>query len=261
MYIGWSAITILSSQSVTYPEWVIWGLAIIGAIITGMAKGGIKGIGIIIVTIFALAYGGKPSTAILVPLLITGDIMAVIYYNRHTQWKHLAYLLPWVIIGIGLGVLLGKNLPEHLFRQVMAFIILIGVVLMFWWDRRPLKYVPDNWWFAGILGVITGFTTMIGNLAGPFANIFFLAIRLPKNQFIGTAAWLFFIVNLLKLPVHLFYWNTLTVEALFINLKLVLFVILGFWAGVKLVNILREKDFRTIILLLTAIGAVIIFLR
>ncbi len=192
---------------------------------------------------------------------MAGDAFAVIYYNRHARWKYLVRLVPWMMAGVVLGVFFGQHLPESQFKVIMGAIILLSVVMMFWWERKERHYVPDNWWFAGIMGMTAGFTTMIGNLAGPFANLFFLAIRLPKNEFIGTTAWLFFIINLFKLPFHIFIWKTVNTSSLLVDLRLLPFVFLGLWAGVHLVRIIREKPFRFLILGLTAIGAMLIFIK
>ena len=133
--------------------------------------------------------------------------------------------------------------------------------MMYWWDRKKSKNVPTHWAFAGFIGTMAGITTMIGNLAGAFSNIYFLAMRLPKNEFIGTAAWLFFIVNIFKLPFHIFIWKTITPETLLINLKLVPGIVLGIIVGVRLVKIIKEQFYRKMILILTAIGAFLILFR
>ena len=99
---------------------------------------------------------------------------------------------------------------------------------------------------------------MIGNLAGAFSNIFFLAMRLPKNEFIGTAAWLFLIINVFKLPFHIWSWRTISPETLLINLKLAPEVLVGLYVGVRLVKIIKEDFYRKMILVLTAVGAVFI---
>lgn len=238
-----------------------WTLAFIAAFVIGVSKSGIKGIAIIIVTFMALAFGAKNSTGLIVPLLIVGDIFAVIYYNRHTQWKYIVRFLPWMMAGVLIGVLIGKDLDENTFKIGMAFIILGSVIMMYWWDRRKSKTVPDHWAFAGFMGVMAGITTMIGNLAGAFANIFFLAMRLPKNEFIGTAAWLFFIINIFKLPFHIWSWGTITWESVLIDLRLVPGIFIGLYVGVRLVKIIREGFYRKMILILTALGALLILLR
>ena len=238
-----------------------WALALTAAFVIGISKAGIKGIAIINVTLMALAFGAKESTGLIVPLLVVGDAFAVIYYNRHAQWKYIVAFLPWMILGIFIGTAIGKDLPETTFKISMAVIILGTVIMMYWWDRKKSKNVPTHWAFAGFIGTMAGITTMIGNLAGAFSNIYFLAMRLPKNEFIGTAAWLFFIVNIFKLPFHIFIWKTITPETLLINLKLVPGIILGIIVGVRLVKIIKEQFYRKMILILTAIGAFLILFR
>lgn len=242
--------------------WWQWLLAALGAILIGTSKGGIKGISVFFVTIMALVFGGKASTGIILPLFCVGDVFAVIYYNRHTQWKYLYRLIPWMIAGVLVGVWIGKDLPEVLFKRGMAIIILLTVLMMFWWEKNKDKIaIPDNWWFAGLMGLAAGFATMVGNLAGAFASIFFLAMRLPKNQFIGTAAWLFLFINLFKLPFHYYVWETITTETLLLDVRLALFVIIGIYLGIRLVKLIQEHHYRQMILLLTALGALLIFFR
>lgn len=226
-----------------------------------MGKSGLKGLGVIIVTLMALVFGGKASTGILMPMMITADIFAVIYYHRHTQWKFLKKLLPMMIVGVLLGVWWGNDISEALFKQVMAFFILATVLVMIWMDRTKTFGIPKHWAFSGFMGLLSGFTSMIGNLAGSFTSIYLLAIRLPKNEFIGTAAWLFFIINVFKLPFHIFVWKTINKETLMVNLILSPAILIGFYVGIKLVKMINNDLYRKLVLLVTAIGALIILFR
>lgn len=238
-----------------------WALAFTAAIVIGLSKAGIKGIAIVNVTLMALAFSAKASTGIVVPLLVVGDIFAVIYYNRHANWWYIVRFLPWIIVGILIGVFIGNDLDEGIFKIAMAIIILVSVGMMYWWDRRKSKAVPTHWAFAGFVGTIAGITTMIGNLGGAFSNIYFLAMRVPKNEFIGTAAWLFLIINVLKLPLHIFVWETITTETLLFDLKLIPGIVLGILVGFRLVKLIKEDFYRKMILVLTALGAVMILIR
>ena len=238
-----------------------WTLALTAAFFVGLNKAGITGIDVMLVTLLIFVFGGRASTGILMPLLIFGDLMAVKYYHQHAQWKYLLRLLPWMIAGVVTGVYVGKDLPEETFRQWMSAIILLTTIMLFWWNNKPDRAVPDNRLFAGSMGFAAGFTTMVGNLAGAFSNIFFIATRLPKQEFIGTASWLFCIINLVKLPFHLFVWKTITPETLQVDLKLLPAIILGFVLGVTAIKKTPDALFRRMILVLTAIGAVILFFR
>jgi uncharacterized membrane protein YfcA len=109
--------------------------------------------------------------------------------------------------------------------------------------------------------LVSGFTTMLGNLAGAFSNIYFLAMRIPKNDFIGTAAWVFLVINLFKLPFQVFFWKNINVSSLQTDLMLLPALLLGFWAGIKIVSKIKDDSYRIVVIALTLLGAVVIFFK
>ena len=111
------------------------------------------------------------------------------------------------------------------------------------------------------MGILAGFTTMVGNLAGAFTNIYFLAMRLPKNEFIGTAAWLFFLINIFKVPFHVFVWKTMSWHSLLRSFQLIPALLLGLLLGVFLVKRIKNDNYRKLILLFTALGGLAIFFQ
>jgi uncharacterized membrane protein YfcA len=224
----------------------------------GVSKSGIKGIAALIVTGFALLYDARNSTGVIMPLLLVGDVFAITYYKRHVQWKYIVKLLPWMIAGVLLGVLGGKFISEDIFKYGMATIIIFSVALMYYWENKKDKTIPTHWSFASSIGIIAGFTTMIGNLAGAFSNIYFLAIRLPKNAFIGTAAWLFFLINTFKLPFHIWSWKTINEVSILKSIELIPFLFIGLFFGVFIVKKIKDDNYRKLILLFTAMGGIAI---
>lgn len=213
------------------------------------------------VTIMALLFGGKSSTGIVLPLLCIADIAAVYYYNRHAQWNHFRKLMPWMAVGILLGVYVGKDMDEQLFRRLMAVIVVLTIAIVVWMEFRQSVRVPQTPLFAAGTGLAAGFTTMMGNLAGAFANLYFLAMRLPKNDFIGTAAWLFLVINLFKLPFQVFYWKNINGDSLYTDLLLLPALALGFVLGIKLVNKLQDNSYRKVVIALTLAGSVLMLVK
>jgi uncharacterized protein len=236
-----------------------WLLLFFSAMIVGMSKAGLSSVTIITVSILAALFGSKVSTGILLPMLIFADIFAVFYYKRHVNWQVLLRVAPWIMLGILLGVWIGKDLNEVVFKKMMAAIVLSVVVGLFWLEYRPLKNVSHARWFSVVMGMSTGFTTMVGNQAGGFANIYFLSLRLDKNNFIGTNAWLFLFINLFKLPFHIFVWKTIDYSSLSINVVLVPFLTFGFFIGLFVVQKIADDKYRKMILWLTAAATLFIF--
>lgn len=232
-----------------------------GAFLLGIAKSGVKGIAVFIVILFVYAFDAKASTGILLPLLIGGDVFAILYYKKYTHWKYVFTLIPWMFVGVILGTYGGNLLDETTFKTGMASLILLTTLLLFYLERKPLKTVPTHWSFGSSLGILAGFTTMIGNLAGAVTNIYFLAMRLPKNVFIGTSAYVFFIINIFKIPFHIWVWETIDFGSVKTSLQFFPFLALGLYVGVKLVKKINDDGYRKLILILTAIGALVLFFR
>lgn len=236
-------------------------LILLASFIIGLSKAGLKGIDMMNVTIMAIIFGGKASTGIVLPLLCAADIMAVIYYHRHAEWPQFWKLIPWMIIGVLIGVYIGKDLDELIFRRIMAVIIILTVAIMVVLEFRKNVTMPDNKLFAATMGLASGFTTMLGNLAGAFSNIYFLAMRMPKNIFIGTAAWVFLVINFFKLPFQVIYWKNITLSSLQTGLLLLPALVSGFWAGIKIVAKIKDDSYRKVVIALTLAGAIVMFLK
>ena len=249
---------ILQSFHLSILQWIAICFAVF---LLGVSKSGVKGIGIVLVIILAFVFGEKASTGVLLPMLIAADIMAVTYYNRHANWNYIKKLMPWMVIGVLVGVWLGNDISEALFKKIMAVIIIGSVFIMFLTERHKSTKTPTNPIFSVTAGFFAGFTTMIGNLAGPISNVYFLAMRLPKNEFIGTAAWLFFIINIFKLPFHFFVWKTVTKETLVLNLVLLPIIVLSFFLGAWIVKQISNVNYRRFVLVVTAIGGIIMLFR
>lgn len=238
-----------------------WVLIFTAAFIIGLSKAGLKGMDMLNVTIMAIVFGGKASTGIVLPLLCAADIAAVYYYNRHAQWTHFWKLIPWMVVGILIGVFTGKDLNEIVFRKVMAVIILVTVAIILFMEIRKTVSIPKHPLFVSLTGLASGFTTMMGNLAGAYSNIYFLAMRLPKNDFIGTAAWIFLVINLFKLPFQVIWWKNINSASLQTDLVLLPVLFIGFWTGLKIVTKIKDDSYRKVVIVLTLIGAVTIFLK
>lgn len=226
------------------------------AVLVGMSKTGIHGAGMMAVPLLALVFGGQLSSGVLLPMLCIADVMGVWYYHRHASWHHLKKLFPWAALGTVLGTIVGGGIDDETFKLVMAVIIFISVIIMVWLEKGRRREVPDYKWFAGLTGVAGGFTSMIGNLATSVVAIYFLTMRLPKNAFIGTAAWFFLVINWFKIPFHIISWKTITWNTFLLDLVVLPFIALGAFLGIVIVRRIRDSAYRWFIIAMTVVAAI-----
>lgn len=229
-----------------------WALAALGAFLVGMSKTGIAGLGILTVVIFASILPAKESVGIVLIVLLAGDFIAVTAYRRDASWKHLWKLVPWAAGGIVLGAAVMGMLNDRTVRLVIGVLVVSLSAFQFYRSRNKSTAPPEqlpHWVVAGT-GLMAGMTTMIANAAGPFMIIYLLAMRLPKLQFVGTAAWFFLGVNLFKVPFS-YGLGLITPGSFGVSLRLVPFAIAGALSGRWLIHRIDQHLFESIALWLT----------
>lgn len=237
-----------------------WFLLILCAIIVGLAKTGVVGVYHLVIPVLAMIFGGKDSTGFLLPILILADIIAVTWYRRSAQWKHIGRIYPAALIGVLAATWVGQFLSDEVFKILMGIAVLTGLGIMWYMERRKEKSVPTNRWFAILMGLLAGFATMIGNAAGPLMAVYLLAMQLPKNAYIGTTAWFFFLINLTKLPFHIFVWETVRWESLSLGLTMIPAIAIGGFAGIWIVKKIPERYYRPAVIAATVFSAILLFL-
>ncbi|MEY2904986.1 MAG: hypothetical protein RJA52_1002 [Bacteroidota bacterium] len=244
-------------RSLTQEEW-LW--VCFTALFIGMAKAGLNGLGMLTVPIMAAVFGGKVSSGLVLPILLTADTLAVLYYNRHTNWKIIGKLIPASFVGIIIALITGNMVNDQIFTTIIAVTIIGGLALMVFQEKFgiPTNFIY-NPIFSSFFGLLGGFTTMIGNAAGPVLSVYLLSSKLPKNEFIGTTAWFFLVVNIFKLPLHFLFWNTITGKTLLINLTVIPIIVLGIVTGIFIVKKIPEKAFRYFIIGITFLIALRLF--
>jgi uncharacterized membrane protein YfcA len=238
-----------------------WGVIMFCGMLIGMSKVGVPGVSMIVVPALAFIFGAKQSTGVLLPILMMADIFGVAYYRRHANWAHLIKVLPWAVVGLFIALWVGELVNDVQFKNLIAILVFLSIGLMVWQDKRKGKNLfPDKWWFAASLGILGGFATMIGNVAGPVFAIYLLAMHFSKNSFIGTGAWFFMIINFSKFPLQLFVWDNINLSTLAIDLVTLPAIVLGAILGFKMVKIIPERTYRGFVIVITIISAFLLLL-
>jgi uncharacterized membrane protein YfcA len=227
----------------------------VGALLVGFSKTSIGGIASIAVAIFASLMPARESTAAILLLLITGDVVAVWHYRRHADWALLRRLVPAVLPGLVLGAAFLAVVDDTVLRRSIGGLLLLLSLLQLWLSRRsePLRAAHGRW-VAASTGLAAGFTTMTANAAGAVMTLYLVARGVDKHRFLGTNATFFLGINLCKLPfsagLGLFGPGTLTRTALLAPL-----VLIGAWAGLHTARRLSQHHFDRAVLAATVVSS------
>lgn len=234
-----------------------WAFLATGALIIGLSKTGIGGLGMLAVVLFANALPARQATGLVLPMLILGDVLAVFFYRQHAHRGHLLRLFPWTAAGVVAGWLVVGRLGDREMARLIGLIVaaMLGVHL---WRQRSVARGEDGLaagsWLAPVAGLLAGFTTLVANAAGPVMTIYLLAMQLPKLEFLGTGAVFFMLINWFKVP-FMVQLDLINPASLRLNLMLAPAVLVGALAGRFIAGRIEQKTFETIATVLAALAA------
>ena len=235
------------------PQWLLAFAAGFGV---GLSKGGLAGVGLFHVVVFAFLFGARESTGVVLPLLLVADVCAVTVFKQHARWDYVRRMLPPACVGVTAAAIFMRGIDEAAYRPLIGWTVLALAAMQVWrmYDPHWLGDVPHSPAAVWAIGLLAGATTMLANAAGPIITIYCLAVSLPKFEVVGTLAWFFFIINAFKVPfstgLGLIRLDTLTFNALLIPA-----VIGGVFGGRWLLHRLPQRLFNLLMLGFAAVAA------
>ena len=230
---------------------------IVAAMRIGINTTAIPGLGVLPVVMLTLVFETRMSTGVQLGMLAMADIVAVAYYRKQADWKILLRLLPWALAGIAVGSVILRFIPTEgaVMKRMIGGIVLALMVLSIIRKRLAPEKIPNGLGWSGFYGILLGSTTQLANAAGPISSIYFLAMKLPKDKYLGCCAWFFLILNWIKLPVFALE-GRVTWESVKLDLCMLPFIILGGFLGIVLLRKLPQKVFEAIIQILVVVASV-----
>ncbi|WP_314273643.1 sulfite exporter TauE/SafE family protein [Actinomyces naeslundii] len=260
-----------------------WILLMVVAALCGIAKTALPGAATVAVALCTAVLPAKESTGAILLMLMTGDLLAVWSYRRDADFRMLRRLVPAVLTGVGAGALFLHLASNDSTRRLIGVILLLLVAITLIQRRSTSRRASDDASAAQapppaptletqeattalatpttsgrlarlVYGSLAGFTTMVANAGGPVTSMYFLACRYPVKAFLGTTAWFFFLVNLVKLPFSISAGlvNTTTMSLTAICAPI---VIVSALAGRRLAERMDQRVFEPVIVALTIISA------
>ena len=204
----------------------IWNAAalIASALLIGLNKTGIPGIGLLPVLLLTMTFPTRLSTGLQLGMLCMADVIAVIWYRRNANWRLILRLIPAAAAGLLAGVL------------------------------KDVNRIPTHWTFGATAGFLAGFTTLIANAAGPVMALYFLALKLEKKEYVGTGAWFFLLMNWTKLPIFVCQ-ERITMQSAMADLIMLPFIIVGAIIGIVMLKHISQEWFNRIVVIFSIIAA------
>ena len=236
----------------------IWNAAalIASALLIGLNKTGIPGIGLLPVLLLTMTFPTRLSTGLQLGMLCMADVIAVIWYRRNANWRLILRLIPAAAAGLLAGTLLVNQLNDRTMAVTIGIIVLFlcGISIVKDYVLKDVNRIPTHWTFGATAGFLAGFTTLIANAAGPVMALYFLALKLEKKEYVGTGAWFFLLMNWTKLPIFVCQ-ERITMQSAMADLIMLPFIIVGAIIGSVMLKHISQEWFNRIVVIFSIIAA------
>ncbi len=231
----------------------LWGWVVLAfcALLIGFSKTALGGLALVAVVLTSQVVATKDSTAVVLVMLLVGDLVATWTYRRDVDWRLIGRLIPHVLVGIGAGALFLNWVDGPTLKRTMGVILLVLLVIGLWPDKLAAHRPSVGVAYGGL----AGFTTMVANGGGPPMSLYLLARKYDKLRFLGTTAWFFFMVNLIKVPFSVAN-GILRPETALLGAVLAPLVLVGTWIGRLTIKRINQATFEKLVTAFVAVAAV-----
>jgi len=241
-------------ESLGYAEYAIIIIAAIGSAVIKNAVG--VGAGIFMLPCLSLVLPAKLALGLGAPIMLVSDISGVINYWGDWDKKELYLLLPPALLGVILGALMIKAIPNELFRLWIGFfaILFSSYQLMKLSSLRmeiTTKWLVDVFRFrkafAILFGFMSGVASSVIHAGGLVMSLYLIGRSKSSRAFVGTFVLFFVLMNFLKVIV---YWQIeiLSWELLLLTLIISPLMIFGGFWGSYLNKRVSQKAFTVAVL-------------
>ena len=225
-------------------DYFFYAAAVVAVICTGLSKAGFAGLGIVATPLLAIVVPPLQAVAILLPIMILQDLIAVWVYRREWDKRNLVLLLPASGVGVIVAWTIAAHFPDAYIR------LLIGIVAMLFalhhWSQGKDEGVnatsPPGVLGGVFWGVMGGLSGTLANAAGPPFQMYVLPQRLDKLTFAGTMAFYFAALNIMKI-VPILSLGQFSSGNLSVSLVLLPISVTAVWVGVWIVRALPKAIF------------------
>ncbi len=241
---------------------VFFAMLALVAFLIGLSKGGLGGtLGALAAPLMALVMPADNALGLLMPLLMVGDVFAVIFYWRQWNSRLALWLIPGAFVGVILGTVVIIDAPTALLETILGVVILFFVVYKLFEERilGALNYQPRNW-HSLAAGGVAGLASTLAHNGGPPISIYLLIQDLTPVVFVATSAIFFFVLNWIKMPFYV-YAGVFDLGLMRNVLWVLPIEIAGVFLGRWMASRISRRAFERIIIVLLMLTAILLIFK
>jgi hypothetical protein len=221
----------------------------------GIGKSGLGGsISLISLPLMTIVMPLSQALAIILPILIFSDLIAVYRFRKEFDLSTLKLIVPFAGFGIFIGSLTFSYFSEDFLKIIVGIMGFLFAGHYFLFKKNKNLKSKKNLIKGGLCSTIAGFTSFCVHSGGTPTSIYLLPLRMKKEVYVGTRVIFFTFVNLIKLPFYI-KLSMVNLETFKQSVMLFPLAFLGIYIGYRILKIIDEKLFYNIIYILILLSS------
>lgn len=196
-------------------------------------------------------------TILIIPNIVMDVTQVFRGVSPRATFRRFGWFLFLAVVGVFAGTKVLVTLPLWILNLALGIMVLAFVLCNLLRAEFELSPALERV-LSPPVGLVTGFLMGVTNAGGPAIAVYLYSLRLPKKEFISSIATIF-LVNKLGQLAAVSTWRLFTPQRLLLSLEVTLFILAGFYAGLKTQDRINQRSFsRALLALLFVIGLTLI---
>jgi len=217
------------------------------------------GYAMLAMTLMPLVLPMKYCSAISAGTVVAIAVQMVIMLRKNLNIKIIAVPVLFCILTINLGIYMLMTFEEFTLRLILAVFIFFLAIFHFYCQKKNIK-LKKSLLSSAISGSLTGISTGLFNIVGPFFLVYYMNIFDDTLAFKASMEFSFLIAGLYSTAMHIIYGNISADTLPFILASIIASVIAGF-LGIKLFKKINKEKISLIIYVFLPIMALMLLLK
>ena len=178
---------------------LFYAVAVPAVLITGLSKSGFAaGFGSLATPLMALTLPAPQAAAIMLPLLMVMDVTGLQQMWRDRDSVLLRQILPWGVLGVGVGALLFGLLSAKAVAGILGALTLGFLAQRLFFPPRRDGHVAKPW-VGRTCAAASGVTSFIAHAGGPPIMAYLLPMKMEPRIMASSMAVYFSVINAVKI--------------------------------------------------------------
>ncbi len=212
---------------------------------------GLTGMGFPLIATPMIALLLDIRTAVII-LVIPNILMDLTLAVRSTSSTNFFRRYSWLLLMTAVGVFLGTKTLVMLPLWVLNLSLAVMILVFVGSNLFHLNYQVSprlEGILSPIAGFVGGFLNGMTNVGAPATAVYLYSLRLSKSEFIKSIATIF-IVNKIVQLIAITTWNLFNPWNLRLSVYVTLFIMAGFYLGLKTQDRVNQEAFNRVLLVL-----------